>query len=81
MPARRQRWGDLDPRTRRWIALLVPVQLGLLVTALLDLRRRSATELTGPKPVWVAVCFVNIVGPLTYFVFGRRRRPPDDMSR
>jgi hypothetical protein len=69
----RRTWGSLRPAQRRWILLLVPVQLTLLAAALRDLLRRPATDLTGPKPVWVAVCFVNFVGPLAYFAFGRRR--------
>ena len=56
--------------------LLGVVQVGLLAAALLDLRGRPAAELTAPKPVWMAACFVNFVGPLAYFAFGRRRAGP-----
>jgi Phospholipase_D-nuclease N-terminal len=62
----------LDPAQRRWILLLGAVQTGLLAAALHDLARRPAAELTAPKPVWVAACFVNIVGPLAYFLLGWR---------
>jgi hypothetical protein len=27
----------------------------------------------GPRRLWVAVSFVNFVGPIAYFAFGRRR--------
>jgi hypothetical protein len=27
----------------------------------------------GSKKLWVAAAFVNFVGPLAYFMFGRRR--------
>ena len=72
MGDRRRRWSELTPAVRRRILALVPVQLGLLVAALLDVRRRPAAELTAPKPVWTVVCFINFVGPLAYFAFGRR---------
>jgi drug/metabolite transporter (DMT)-like permease len=49
---------------------LVVVQLILLVVALLDLLKREKTR--GPKWVWVLVIlFVNLFGPIIYFVFGR----------
>lgn len=56
-----------------WL-LVIPLfilQLVLLVLALLDLRRISATN--GPKWVWVlVVIFLNTVGPIIYFFFGRK---------
>ena len=49
-------------------------QLVLQLMTLWDLRRRTADELRGSKRWWTAVAFVNIVGPVAYFVVGRR--PP-----
>ena len=49
------------------------MQVGLLIAALVDLRRRPADQLRGSKAMWTAVSFVNFAGPLAYFVFGRRR--------
>lgn len=49
---------------------LVAIQVALLAFALVDLRKRTATR--GPKWVWVLVIlFVNIIGPIIYFVVGR----------
>jgi uncharacterized membrane protein len=60
-------------KIREFIPFLAPVliiQLALLVTALLDLIRRPQTR--GPKWVWaLVILFVNIIGPIIYFVFGR----------
>ncbi len=57
----------------KYIPYLIPVvivQLILLVVALLDLLKREKTR--GPKWVWVLVIlFVNLLGPIIYFVFGR----------
>jgi hypothetical protein len=80
--ARRQRWHELSPRERRAIVLLGAVQAALLTAALRDVIRRPAGELTAPKPIWVAACFVNFLGPIAYFVFGRHgpRRPTKGQS-
>jgi hypothetical protein len=51
------------------------LQVGLLVAALGDLRRRPSAEVNGSKAIWAAVSFVNFLGPLAYFAFGRKRKP------
>jgi hypothetical protein len=55
------------------LPLLVPllvIQLILMIAALVDLARRETTR--GPKWVWVLVIlFVNLVGPVVYFLVGR----------
>jgi hypothetical protein len=61
--------------TDQIIALLVPIaliQLGLMVAALYDLEKAERTVRGGNKLVWVLVIvFVNILGPILYFVAGR----------
>jgi hypothetical protein len=71
---RRTPWRELTPRQRRGMIIRGTVQVGLLAAALNDLRRRSAAELHGPKALWVAIACVNYlgIGPLVYFLFGRR---------
>jgi Phospholipase_D-nuclease N-terminal len=49
------------------------VQVGLLVRALWDLWRRPADQINGSKLLWAPLCFVNFIGPLAYFRWGRRR--------
>ena len=68
-----KRWSDLSLGQKGAIALSGAVQLGLLVAALVDIYRRPAGEIRGRKGVWVATAFVNYVGPISYFLFGRRR--------
>ena len=70
----KKRWSDLSTPQRTGVVGAGVVQLALLVTALVDLWRRPAEQIKGSKRMWVAVAFVNFVGPLTYFAFGRRRR-------
>lgn len=68
----KQRWSDLPPRRRAAIVGAGTVQVGLTVAALADLRRRPARRLHGDKRLWVAASFVNFVGPIAYFLFGRK---------
>jgi hypothetical protein len=72
---RRTPWAELTRRQRSAVITRGAVQFGLLAAALRDLRKRPADGIRGPKAVWVAVSAVNYLGlgPLVYFVFGRRR--------
>ena len=57
------------------IALLIPIvviQLGLMIAALVDLERDERRVRGGSKLVWaVVIVFVNIFGPILYFLAGR----------
>lgn len=75
MPARRQ-WRDLSPRSRRLIVVGGVVEGVLKTTALIDLARRPADQVRGPKWAWAAaLLLINAGGgaPLAYVRFGRRR--------
>lgn len=68
-----RKWSDLSTGRKRFAIVGGVLQLGLLLAALRDLRRRSPEELNGSKRLWTAVSFVNFVGPISYFLFGRKR--------
>lgn len=52
---------------------LLVIQFGLMVLALLDLRKREKVK-GDNKAVWVLVIIIiNIIGPVLYFVWGRER--------
>jgi hypothetical protein len=75
MVARRQ-WSDLSVRSRQLIVVAAVTEAGLKSAALIDIKRRPASQIRGPKWAWAAfVVLVNSFGgaPLSYFVFGRRR--------
>jgi hypothetical protein len=75
--AQRRRWSDLSERTRRWILVGAAAEGVLKIAALVDLKRRPASEVRGRKWVWaVVITLANSVGavPLGYFLFGRRSR-------
>jgi len=53
------------------VAPLIVIQLILLVVALIDLIRIRSTN--GPKWVWaLVIIFFNVIGPIVYFIFGRK---------
>lgn len=56
-------WGLLAP--------VLIIQLILLIVSLVDLTRIEKTN--GPKWLWVLIIlFINIIGPILYFIIGRR---------
>lgn len=57
-----------------WLLItpLFILQIVLLVLALIDLRKISLTN--GPKWLWaIIIIFINIIGPILYFIFGRKK--------
>jgi hypothetical protein len=44
----------------------------LAAAAWTDLARRPAAQVNGPKALWAGVISVNFVGPVAYFLRGRR---------
>jgi hypothetical protein len=72
-PGSKKRWTDPSMPQRAAIMGAGAVQLALLGAALSDLAQRPSAGVNGSIRVWAAVSFVNFVGPLAYFAFGRRR--------
>jgi hypothetical protein len=71
-----RRWSDLSGRSRRLIIAAAISEAILKTAVLIDLKRRPASQIRGSKRTWiVAAVLVNSagLGPLSYFVFGRRR--------
>jgi hypothetical protein len=50
---------------------LVILELGLMFAAYIHLIRHRATR-TLNVPVWAIIILIQIVGPVLYFVFGRK---------
>lgn len=71
-----RRWSDLSGRSRRLIIAAAVAEAILKTATLIDLKRRPASQIRGSKRMWIVVAvLVNSagLGPLSYFVFGRRR--------
>jgi hypothetical protein len=67
-----KQWSDLTGIQQRFILALAAVELALTATALIDLARRPARQVRGPKQLWLLGCVVQPVGPLAYLALGRR---------
>jgi hypothetical protein len=70
MPKRK--WSELSPGARRFAIVGGVVEAGLKVAMLIDLRRRPADQIRGPKWLWALLALVNFFGPVSYFVVGRK---------
>jgi hypothetical protein len=76
MSGRQEQWSDLRERTRRLLITAAVVEGILKVAALIDIKRRPASQIRGPKWIWASVvAVVSSAGvvPVSYFVFGRRQ--------
>jgi len=72
-----KRWSDLSPGTRKAIIVAGVVEAALKAAAAVDIKRRPAAQIRGPKWAWAAGLVINSAGvvPLSYFAFGRRPAP------
>ncbi|MGB7237509.1 MAG: PLD nuclease N-terminal domain-containing protein [Rhodococcus sp. (in: high G+C Gram-positive bacteria)] len=68
-------WNEMCRRDRSVVLVLAAIQFALAAAAWADLARRGRDQILGSKRIWALVICVNFVGPLAYFVFGRRRTP------
>ena len=72
--ATRKKWSELSTRNRRLMAVAGVIEVVLLAATLIDLKRRPADQIRGSKRMWRALAFINVIGPIAYFTFGRRRQ-------
>jgi hypothetical protein len=74
--AARKQWSDLSQRTRRLLTITAVAEGVLKLAALIDIKRRPASQIRGPKWLWATVMTVVSsagVVPISYFVLGRRQ--------
>jgi hypothetical protein len=64
---------SLSKRQRRIIIVAAAAESVLKAAMLIDLRRRPADQVRGPKWLWASTALVNTAGiaPLSYFLVGR----------
>jgi Phospholipase_D-nuclease N-terminal len=70
--ATKKQWSDFSGGQRAAIILAAAIEAVLTSVALADLARRPRAQVRGPKSLWVLGCVVQPVGPIAYFVLGRR---------
>jgi NADH:ubiquinone oxidoreductase subunit B-like Fe-S oxidoreductase len=70
-----KQWTDLSRRQRQVIIVAAAAETALKAAMLIDLRRRPADQVRGPKWLWASTALINTAGiaPLSYFVVGRTR--------
>jgi hypothetical protein len=66
-------WNGLSQRQRALWFGAAAGELSLKIAALIDIRRRPAAQIRGPKALWRLAMVVNLIGPVSYFAFGRRQ--------
>ena len=70
--ASKKQWSDLTATQQGLILASAAVELALTAAAIIDLARRPADQVRGPKPLWLLGCIIQPLGPLAYLALGRR---------
>jgi hypothetical protein len=70
---RKKTWKEMSPAARASFVAIGLVQMSLMVAAQRDISRRPAAQINGPKAAWRAASLINFIGPIGYFVLGRKR--------
>jgi hypothetical protein len=70
-----KRWQDLSQVQRRSIIGVTVAETVFKAAMLIDLKRRQANEVRGPKWLWASTALIGSVGiaPAAYFLLGRIR--------
>jgi hypothetical protein len=68
----RKKWSELTTGQQTAVKFGAVLQITLLAAALWDIWHRPADEINGDRRLWTLASFVNLVGPIAYFLFGRK---------
>ena len=66
----------MTPARRKWLLIVVPLEVVAAVLARRDLSRRSDGEVRGSKRFWRFFVLLNPGNALLYWLFGRRKMSP-----
>ncbi len=53
--------------------LLNLINIVLIILTIRDIRRRRDDEINGKRKWWMLAAFASPIGPIAYFIFGRKR--------
>jgi cytolysin (calcineurin-like family phosphatase) len=70
---KKRKWQDMSSGQKTAALVLGSIQVALAVTAWRDLAKREVSEVRGSKARWAVVIGVNFIGPVLYFLRGRKR--------
>jgi len=68
----KRRWKDLTTGQKITVGVVGAAQVTLTAAAYRDLLRRPAEQVNGAKLAWGLALLVNWVGPIAYFLDGRK---------
>jgi hypothetical protein len=72
---KKKRWADLSAAQQLGIIIVGTIQVSLLAAGLWDLAHRTPAEVRGDRRLWAGVMFINWIGPIAYFAYGRKDSP------
>ena len=73
MAGKKKSWRDMSKGQRAMLMVSGAVNMTLLIAAQRSLARTPDAQIRGKKALWRAAAFINFFGPVSYFLFGRRR--------
>ena len=74
---RSPRWDELSTARQLVVMLVVSIKISLAVSAWADLAERPPELVNGSKTKWATVIGIVFVGPIMYYVRGRRAFPTE----
>jgi hypothetical protein len=66
-------WKEMSPAARASFVAIGIAQVSLMIAAQRDISKRPAEQINGPKAAWRMAAMINFIGPMGYFVLGRKR--------
>jgi hypothetical protein len=69
----RRNWKEMSPVQKVANVLVGAVELVLVTLALWDISHRPDNEINGKKRTWVMASLIQPIGPIIYFMFGRKK--------
>ena len=69
----RRNWKEMSPVQKVGNIVMGAVELVLVTLALWDISHRPDNEINGKKRTWVMASLIQPIGPIIYFIFGRKK--------
>jgi hypothetical protein len=66
-------WKEMSPAARASFVAIGIAQVSLMIAAQRDISKRPAEQINGPKAAWRMAAMINFIGPMGYFILGRKR--------
>jgi hypothetical protein len=68
-----KRWSGFSAKKNSGAFVRGIINLVLVTVAVRDIRRRRDDEIKGKRKFWMFAAFAPPIGPIAYFLFGRKR--------